>query len=132
MVPPQNQLFSDRIGGATIDRAEIKSLRLAKGVGELKAENDLGKGDDVEIRIVARVVEGGGKDKYDAHGNISETTKRLALRVDELDIVSINQGAFVADMPSDDPAPDDDDDGPESAAGDDGAAAAADREPVTA
>lgn len=86
------QLFIDGFGGATIDSAEIKSIKLAAKVGEL--DRDLKKGDDVELRIVCRVTGGGSDDKYDAHGNVAETVKGFKLRADELEVVSVNQQAF--------------------------------------
>jgi hypothetical protein len=70
------------IGGATVDVAAIKSITWAAGTRELPRE--FKKGDDVEVTFRARVLGAGGKDKYDAHGNIALTTRGHDLRVDEL------------------------------------------------
>lgn len=75
------------VGGATVDAAVIAGVSFAKGTRDL--DREFKKGSDVRITVVARVVDVGARDKYDGHGNISETTRRHSFRVDEVESVEL-------------------------------------------
>lgn len=90
-------------GGATVDSAEIASVKWAAGTKPLTRE--FKKGSDIEIRLIARVVEVKVKDVYDAHGNISETIRGHVLRVDDTKSVKVaNEEAYLDDLNTGEPA----------------------------
>jgi hypothetical protein len=74
-------------GGATVDVSEIASIKFAKGVRDL--DREFKKGSDVRVTLVCRVVNADFPDKYDGHGNISETKRRHFLRADELESIEV-------------------------------------------
>jgi hypothetical protein len=74
--------LSLNVGGATIDTAKLGSIKFAKAVNEI--DTDFNKGDDIIISVRCRILGAHPKDRYDAHGNIVETTKTFDLRADDL------------------------------------------------
>lgn len=68
-------------GGATVDTSTIGSIKWGAETRDL--DGQFRKGDDVAIALVARVVNVSFEDKYDAHGNVTETIRKHTLRVDE-------------------------------------------------
>lgn len=124
-------------GGATVDTSTIASVKFAKGTREIQSE--FKKGDDVIVTFVARVTDVKLGDKYDGHGNIAETVRGHALRIDELRSIGLERaqaavtaaeaqaaddaaddGEDPAPEPAFDPEPDPDDDGePGDGEGDD-------------
>lgn len=83
-MPPETipKQLSLNVGGATVDVSEIASVKFAAKADVLDGE--FKKGSDVEMTIRCRVVGVKVKDEYDAHGNISGTTRQHYLRADEL------------------------------------------------
>lgn len=84
VVPLRRQLSLDP-GGATVDTAKVGGLTWAAGTKDL--DEQLVKGSDVRITLVARVTGVPFEDKYDAHGNISETIRSHDLRIDTIESI---------------------------------------------
>jgi hypothetical protein len=68
-------------GGATVDTSTIGSIKWGAETRDL--EGQFRKGDDVTLTLTARVTDVTFSDKYDAHGNVTETIRKHTLRVDE-------------------------------------------------
>jgi len=81
------------VGGATVDTSTIGSIQWAAEVRNV-GQREFDKGDDVELRIVARVVGVDIKDRYDAHGNVAETIRQHELRIDELTVGNVNPAVY--------------------------------------
>lgn len=78
----RSQQLSLNVGGATVDQGLLGSIKWAKEVNEI--EQDFKKGDDIIVSVRCRVLGAKPLDHYDAHGNISKTTKTFILRADDL------------------------------------------------
>jgi hypothetical protein len=74
-MPQQLSLIA---GGATVDTSTIGSIKWGAETRDL--DGQFQKGDDVAVALVARVVKVEFEDKYDAHGNVTETIRRHTLR----------------------------------------------------
>lgn len=82
VVPMRKQLSLDP-GGATVDTAKIGGITWAAGTKDL--DEELVKGSDVRVTLVARVTGVPFDDKYDAHGHIAETIRSHDLRIDSIE-----------------------------------------------
>ena len=82
----QDQLTLDA-GGATVDTSKIGSLKWGAETQDLGDEFQ--KGSDVELKIFARVTDVRLQDKYDAHGNVSETIRYHVVRADRVEVLGV-------------------------------------------
>lgn len=79
-------------GGATVDTSRIASVKWGAETRDL--DGQFRKGDDVTVTLTARVTNVAFEDKYDAHGNVTETIRKHTLRVDEQTAKVAAAGAF--------------------------------------
>lgn len=85
------------VGGANVDTSQIASLKFAKEVNEIG--DQFPKGADVTLQVTCRVTEVKVTDRYDAHGNVSETIRRHVLRADECKIVRTEEKSYLRPVP---------------------------------
>jgi hypothetical protein len=110
-VSPIRQLSLDA-GGRAPDKAIIGAFSWGAGTKDLDFEVD--KGADVRITLVARVTGVPNRDKYDAHGHVTQTVREHELRVDGIESIEVvKTRAFVtaAEAAAEEDAAGDGDDG---------------------
>lgn len=92
-VSPIRQLSLDA-GGRAPDKAIIGAFSWGAHTKDLDFE--VPKGSDVKITLTARVTGVPNRDKYDAHGHVTQTIREHELRVDNIESIEVvNPRAFV-------------------------------------
>lgn len=110
-VSPIRQLSLDA-GGRAPDKAIIGAFSWGAHTKDLDFE--VPKGSDVKITLTARVTGVPNRDKYDAHGHVTQTIREHELRVDSIEaieVVSARAYVTAAEAAAEEDAAGDGDDG---------------------